>query len=144
MLMTRLVGQLTGALRNLKVYPASHATSQKLFESALNLIREAMGGETTISFSLAGNILLINDKPVPDSKRDVFANFISELGKRSIGMLMFRQGLDRDQVQAFFEIMASDVEQVKAQGGVAALLAIVLGLILGVAKRKAVQKDAAG
>lgn len=124
MLMTRLVGQLTGALRNLKVYPASHATSQKLFESALNLIREAMGGETTISFSLAGNILLINDKPVPDSKRDVFANFISELGKRSIGMLLFRQGLDRDQVQAFFEIMASDVEQVKAQGGVAALLAM--------------------
>ncbi len=124
MLMTRLVGQLTGALRNLKVYPATHATSQKLFESALNLIREAMGGETTLSFSLAGNILLINDKPVPDSKRDVFANFISELGKRSIGMLVFRQGLDRDQVQAFFEIMAQDVEQVKSQGGVAALLAM--------------------
>lgn len=124
MLMTRLVGQLTGALRNLKVYPATHATSQKLFESALNLIREAMGGDTTLSFSLAGNILLINDKPVPDSKRDVFANFISELGKRSIGMLVFRQGLDRDQIQAFFEILSQDVEQVKAQGGVAALLAI--------------------
>lgn len=124
MLMTRLVGQLTGSLRNLKVYPASHSTSQRLFESSLNLIREAMGGDSTLSFSLAGNILLINDKPVPDSKRDVFANFISELGKRSIGMLMFRQGLDRDQVQAFFEILAQDVDQVKAQGGVAALLAM--------------------
>ncbi len=124
MLMTRLVGQLTGALRNLKVYPATHATSQRLFESALSLIREAMAGEPTLTFSLAGNILLINDKPVPDSRRDVFANFISELGKRSIGMLVFRQGLDRDQVQAFFEIMAQDIEQIKSQGGVAALLAM--------------------
>ena len=124
MLMTRLVGQLTGALRNLKVYPASHATSQKLFESALQLVREAMGGEAALTFSLAGNILLINEKPVPDSKRDVFANFISELGKRSIGMLVFRQGVDRDQIQVFFEIMSQDVEQVKAQGGVAGLLAL--------------------
>lgn len=124
MLMTRLVGQLTGALRNLRVYPSTHATSQKLFEASLQLIRDAMGNGSSLTFSLAGNILLIDEKPVPDSRRDVFANFISELGKRSIGMLVFRQGVDRDQIQYFYEIMAQDVEQVKAAGGVAAMLAL--------------------
>jgi len=124
MLMTRLVGQLTGALRNLKMYPASHPTSQKLFEASLALIKEAMGNDNFLSFSLAGNILLMNDKPVPDSRKEVFANFISELGKRSVGQLSFKQGLDRDQIQGFFETMAMDPEQVKAQGGLAAALAI--------------------
>ncbi len=124
MLMTRLIGQLTGALRNLRVYPSTHATSQKLFEASLQLVREAMGNGSSLTFSLAGNILLIDEKPVPDSRRDVFANFISELGKRSIGMVVFRQGVDRDQIQYFYEIMAQDVEQVKSQGGVAALLAL--------------------
>lgn len=124
MLMTRLVGQLTGALRNLKVYPASHPTSQKLFEASLSLIKDAMGSESHLSFSLAGNILLMNDNPVPDSRKEVFANFISELGKRSVGQLTFKQGIDRDQIQGFFETMAMDVEQVKAKGGLAAALAL--------------------
>ncbi|MDP2807913.1 MAG: hypothetical protein Q8O74_07240, partial [bacterium] len=124
MLMTRLVGQLTGSLRNLKVYPASHPTSQKLFEASLNLIKDAMGVESHLSFSLAGNILLMNDNPVPDSRKEVFANFISELGKRSVGQLTFKQGLDRDQIQGFFETMSMDVEQVKAKGGLAAALAL--------------------
>ncbi|MBI5804480.1 HEAT repeat domain-containing protein [candidate division TA06 bacterium] len=124
MLMTRLVGQLTGALRNLKMYPSSHPTSQKLFEASLMLIKEAMGTESFLSFSLAGNILLMNDKPVPDSRKEVFANFISELGKRSVGQLTFKQGIDRDQIQVFFETMAMDVEQVKAKGGLAAALAL--------------------
>jgi HEAT repeat protein len=124
MLMTRLVGQLTGALRNLKMYPATHATSQKLFEASLQLVKEAMGTDSHLSFSLAGNILLLNDKPVPDSRKEVFANFISELGKRSVGQLTFKQGIDRDQIQGFFETMAMDVEQVKAKGGLAAVLAL--------------------
>ena len=124
MLMTRLVGQLTGALRNLKMYPSSHQTSQKLFEASLALIKEAMGTESHLSFSLAGNILLMNDKPVPDSRKEVFANFISELGKRSVGQLTFKQGLDRDQIQGFFETMAMDVEEVKAKGGLASALAL--------------------
>ncbi|MDO9391192.1 MAG: HEAT repeat domain-containing protein [bacterium] len=124
MLMTRLVGQLTGALRNLKVYPASHPTSQKLFEASLSLIKDAMGSESHLSFSLAGNILLMNDNPVPDSRKEVFANFISELGKRSVGQLTFKQGIDRDQIQGFFETMSMDVEQVKAKGGLAAALAL--------------------
>ncbi|MDI6740889.1 MAG: hypothetical protein QME74_11075, partial [Candidatus Edwardsbacteria bacterium] len=123
LLITRLVGQLTGALKNLRVYPSTHATAQKLFEASLQIIREVMGNDTTLTFSLAGNILLVNEKPVPDSRRDVFAHFISEMGKRSIGMLVFRQGVDRDQLQSFFEIMAADIEQVKAQGGIAAALA---------------------
>ncbi len=124
MLMTRLVGQLTGSLRNLKMYPASHPTSQKLFEASLLLIKEAMGDESHLSFSLAGNILLMNDKPVPDSRKEVFANFISELGKRSVGQLTFKQGLDRDQLQGFFETMTMDAEQLKAKGGLAAALAL--------------------
>lgn len=124
MLMTRLVGQLTGALRNLKMYPASHPTSQKLFEGSLMLIKEAMGAENFLSFSLAGNILLMNDKPVPDSRKEVFANFISELGKRSVGQLTFKQGIDRDQIQGFFEAMALDPEQVKSKGGLASVLAL--------------------
>lgn len=122
MLMTRLVGQLTGALRNLRMYNSAHPTSQKLFEASLNLIKEAMGGDNNLSFSLAGNILLLNDKPVPDSRREVFANFISELGKRNIGQLVFLRGLEKDQLQTFYEIMAMEVEQVKAQGGMGALL----------------------
>ncbi|MBI4727174.1 HEAT repeat domain-containing protein [candidate division TA06 bacterium] len=124
MLMTRLAGQLTGSLHNLKMYPASHPTSQKLFEASLRLIKEAMGDDNALSFSLAGNILLINDKPVPDSRKEVFANFISELGKRSVGQLTFKQGVDQDQLQGFFETMAMDVEQVKAKGGLAAVLAL--------------------
>ncbi len=124
MLMTRLVGQLTGSLRNLKMYPASHPTSQKLFEASLQLIKEAMGTDGFLSFSLAGNILLLNDNPVPDSRKEVFANFISELGKRSVGQLTFKQGIDRDQLQGFFETMAMDVDQVKAKGGLAAALAL--------------------
>jgi HEAT repeat protein len=124
MMMTRLVGQLTGAMRNLRIYPATHSTSQKLFEASLKLIKEAMGTDNLLSFSLAGNILLMNDKPVPDSRKEVFANFIAELGKRSVGQLTFKQGVDLDQMQGFFETMAMDVEQVKAKGGLAMLLSL--------------------
>lgn len=122
LLMTRLIGQLTGAVRNLKMYDVSHPTSQKLFENSLQAIREAMGNESSFSFSLAGNILQINGKPVPDSRKEAIANFISELGKRSIGQLTFLQGIDRDQLQIFFEAMALDPEKLKDQGGLSRIL----------------------
>jgi HEAT repeat protein len=122
LLMTRLIGQLTGAIRNLKMYDVKHATSQKLFENSLQAIKEAMGTDPSFSFSLAGNILQINGKPVPDSRKEAIANFIGELGKRSIGHLSFLQGIDRDQIQAFFEVMAVDPEKVKGQGGIGRLL----------------------
>ncbi|GEM_PF-1708953 len=122
LLLTRLIGQLTGSIRNLKMYDVGHATSQKLFENSLQTIKEAMGNDPSFSFSLAGNILQINGQPVPDSRKEAIANFIGELGKRSIGHLTFLHGIDRDQIQAFFEVMAVDPETLKSQGGIARLM----------------------
>lgn len=122
LLLTRLIGQLTGAIRNLKMYDVGHATSQKLFDNSLQAIKEAMGTDPSFSFSLAGNILQINGQPVPDSRKEAIVNFIGELGKRSIGQMTFLQGIDRDQIQAFFEVMAIDPEKLKAQGGINRLL----------------------
>ncbi len=122
LLLLRVIGQITGAMRNLKMYDVRHATSQRLFDSSLAAVKEALGADTSFSFSLAGNILQVNGKPVPDSRKEAIANFISELGKRSIGQLTFTQGLDRDQMQAFFEAMAMEPEQVAAQGGLARIL----------------------
>jgi len=123
LLLARIIGQITGAMRNLKMYDVKHATSQKLIESSLGAIKEGMASEPSFSFTLAGNILQVNGKPVPDSRKEAIANFIGELGKRSIGQLTFTQGIDRDQMQAFFEAMAMEPDQVKAQGGLPRILA---------------------
>ncbi|HTY07588.1 MAG TPA: HEAT repeat domain-containing protein [Candidatus Edwardsbacteria bacterium] len=123
LLLSRIIGQITGAMRNLRMYDVKHATSQKLIESSLAAVKEGMASEPSFSFTLAGNILQVNGKPVPDSRKEAIANFIGELGKRSIGQLTFTQGLDRDQLQYFFEAMALEPEQVKAQGGLSRILA---------------------
>lgn len=122
LLLLRVIGQITGALRNLKMYDVHHATSQRLFDSSLAAVKEALGSDPSFSFSLAGNILQVNGKAVPDSRKEAIANFIGELGKRSIGQLTFTQGLDRDQMAAFFEAMALEPDQAKAQGGIARVL----------------------
>ncbi|MEW6686137.1 MAG: HEAT repeat domain-containing protein [Candidatus Edwardsbacteria bacterium] len=123
MLIGRVVGQIGAALRNLRVYPSSHPISQKLFDSAYELLKEALTGVKEFSLSLAGNILLVNGKPVPDPKKEVFANFISEMGKRSIGNLVFYEELNKDELVAFFEIMAMDHDLVEKKGGMLVLLA---------------------
>jgi hypothetical protein len=114
--------QVTGGIRNLKLYPIDHPLSRQILDSSYTALRKVLADREQFSLAVAGNILLADGSPIKESRKDVFVNFITELSRRRIAGITFLSGISKDELVAFFEVMNIELEQVDASGGMAKVL----------------------
>ena len=114
--------QVTGGIRNLKLYPIDHPLSRQILDSSYIALRKVLADREQFSLAVAGNILLADGSPIKESRKDVFVNFITELSRRRIAGITFLAGISKDELVAFFEVMNIELEEVDASGGMAKVL----------------------
>jgi len=112
-----IMGRITTASRNLKLYPASHPILQRLISDSFGKLKEALGENDYFSFALAGNVLLINDKPAKIANKLIVERFLTTLGKRKIGKITFIKGVDMDEFISLIEILSFEPEDIEKKGG---------------------------
>lgn len=114
---TTIMGRISSASRNLKIYPASHPIIKRLISDSFGKLKEALADKEYFSISIAGNVLLLNDKPVNIKNREVLDKFLTLLGSRKIGNITFIKGVDMDEFISIIEILALDPDDIEKRGG---------------------------
>lgn len=117
-----LVGRILSALRNSKLYPEGHPIFEKLLDDAYLGIDKHLQDKKQLEFRIGGNVLIVDGKPLRESKKVTFSEFITLLGTRQIGLLAFLQGMDRDEFISFLNLLALEPEELQNRGGFSAQL----------------------
>ena len=113
-----IIGRIISASKNIKLYPSSHPITKKIIASSFGKLKETLRENDYISLSLAGNVLLINDKPARVSHKQTVDSFLTVLGKRKIGKITFIKGVDLDEFSSLIEILGLDHEDIEKKGGI--------------------------
>jgi len=113
-----IIGRIISASKNIKLYPSSHPITKKIISSSFGKLKETLRENDYISLSLAGNVLLINDKPARVSHKQTVDSFLTVLGKRKIGKITFIKGVDLDEFSSLIEILGLDHEDIEKKGGI--------------------------
>ena len=117
-----IIGRLISASKNLKLYPASHPIAKRIISNSYAKLNETLREMELLSLSLAGNVLLINDKPAYVTNKQLIDTFLTILGRRKIGKITFIKGIDMDEFSGFAEILGFDPDDIEKKGGVKRLL----------------------
>jgi len=118
-----IIGRLLSASKNLKLYPASHPISKRIITASFTKLDEVLKEYDFLSFSLAGNVLLLNDKPAQIFNKQTIDAFLTALGKRKIGKLTFIRGVDLDEFRSLIELLGIEPEDIEKQGGLDTVVA---------------------
>jgi HEAT repeat protein len=113
-----IIGRLLSAAKNLKLYPASHPISKRIISAAYSKLKEVLDELDYLSFSLAGNVLLINEKAAHVVNRQTIDSFLTALGTRKIGKITFIKGVDLDEFGGLVELLGIEPEDLDNQGGI--------------------------
>jgi HEAT repeat protein len=113
-----IIGRLLSASKNLKLYPASHPITKRIITAAFSKLKETLEESDYLSFSLAGNVLLINEKTAVNINKQTLDSFLTALGKRKIGRITFIKGVDMDEFKGLIEIMGIEPEDIEKMGGI--------------------------
>lgn len=113
-----LIGRIISASKNIKLYPSSHPITKKIIASSFGKLKETLSENDYISLSLAGNVLLVNDKPARVIHKETVDSFLTALGKRKIGKITFIKGVDMDEFSSLIEILGLDHEDIEKKGGI--------------------------
>jgi len=118
-----IIGRIISASKNIKLYPSSHPITKKIISSSFVKLKETLNENDYFSLSLAGNVLLINDKPARVINKQTVDSFLTALGKRKIGKITFIRGLDMDEFKSLIEILGLDAEDIEKKGGIKKVVA---------------------
>ncbi len=119
-----IIGRLISASKNLKLYPASHPITKRIISSSFTKLKDVLQDNDFFTLSLAGNVLLINDKPAHIVHKQTIDTFLTILGKRKIGKITFLKGVDMDEFSSLIELLGLDPEDIEKQGGVTKIMSI--------------------
>ena len=117
-----IIGRLISASKNLKLYPASHPIAKRIISNSYAKLNETLREMQFLSLSLAGNVILINDKPAYVTNKQLIDTFLTILGTRKIGKITFIKGIDMDEFSGFAEILGFDPDDIEKKGGIKRLL----------------------
>ena len=112
-----IIGRIISASKNLKLYPASHPITKRIVSVSFNTLQATLKEVEILSLSLAGNVLLINDKPAIVTNREVVNKFLTILGTRKIGKITFIRGIDMDEFLSFIEVLGIEPDEIEKRGG---------------------------
>jgi len=117
-----IIGRLISASKNLKLYPASHPIAKRIISNSFAKLNETLRKMEFLTLSLAGNVLLINEKPAYVTNKQLVDNFLTILGTRKIGKITFIKGIDMDEFSGLAEILGFDPDEIEKMGGMKRLI----------------------
>ncbi|TET18558.1 MAG: hypothetical protein E3J78_06200, partial [Candidatus Cloacimonadota bacterium] len=117
-----IIGRLLSAAKNLKLYPTSHPISKRIISTAFTKLHDVLEELDYFELSLAGNVLLINDKPAHITNKQTVDAFLTAMGKRKLGKISFIKGVDMDEFNAIVEVLGIAHEDIENQGGIKQIL----------------------
>jgi HEAT repeat protein len=112
-----IIGRLLSAAKNLKIYPTSHPISKRIITASFTKLREVLESLDYLSLSIAGNVLLLNDKPAHVWNKQTIDSFLTALGMRKIGKITFVKEVDIDEFSSLIELLGTDPEEIEQGGG---------------------------
>ncbi len=98
--------KLAAAYQGIKIYTLKHLAAQKDLEDIFNEISSLLSTEKVFSFGLLGDEIFYEDKIFFDLS-SVVRDFVKDLKNRNIEKLVFKKGVSKTEVGAFFEILSA-------------------------------------
>jgi HD-GYP domain-containing protein (c-di-GMP phosphodiesterase class II) len=115
-----LINALTRAMRNVTFYPPEHPmVAEMTAEAAQTVERVVARGECLIKF--IGGSVVLDDRPLFDMPSSV-GSLVGACHNRDIEALLFAPGIKPNEVGELIKVLTTDPDEVRAQGGAAAML----------------------
>ncbi len=111
---------INAAIRNLRLYPASSASSSNSIDKAFQMIQDILEADGTITFRETERSLVINDQPLDEKeqKKPQVSAFLDILLNFGVKAMTFNKKLTRDEVAEMLEFMSMKTDELRASGGV--------------------------
>jgi len=94
---------------NMRLYPLSSSMVTETFDKANEALGRIFESAEAISVATIENSLLINDNRLDevDQQKAPVRSFIAWMGERGLSNMEFRKGVDSEELQGFFAVLAS-------------------------------------
>lgn len=114
----KFVSALTGAIRNVSMYPAGHPAVNRSVQTILGLLSPLLE-EGEVSLGVAEDVLVVNNEPL---FKDVPAEqeLKTRLAERGLSALAIRPGVKMTELSALIQVLAEDPAGLNSPGAVAA------------------------
>ncbi|MBI4425234.1 MAG: hypothetical protein HY554_16005, partial [Elusimicrobia bacterium] len=103
-----VTGIVTGS-KTVCLYRTGHPIIMQICERCVNLLKNALGQETTLTLDIKAKRLLVNDVELPETN-DVNA-FASTLHTLGVGQLLFTNRLAKEGVNDFFKMLVAKADE---------------------------------
>lgn len=113
--------QLAAVIKNATVYPAAHPFLLASAEQLLSRIQELLLVRKEVSFYLVSGELFFETHSVPVDQS--LAMLMEQFTGREIGGVVFKPGIERDELVRFAYLMNREISHFQAPGGLSAIIA---------------------
>ncbi len=107
------------ARRNLLIYPATHEQVQRSLERAFGDLCQVLANGPNVTMAVMKDTLKIGSHTLP-LKNPVFKDLSNILKQYQIATVTFGQGLDKEELVRFLQLIITDNEEILARGGIEA------------------------
>jgi HD-GYP domain-containing protein (c-di-GMP phosphodiesterase class II) len=112
--------QLAAVIRNATVYPAEHPFLLASADNLLQSIVELLQTRKDVSFFLVAGELFFETHSVPVDQS--LAMLMEQFKSRDVGGIIFKDGIDREELVRFAYVMNKDAVSLSSEGGISSLL----------------------
>ena len=105
-------------IKRLVFYGINHQSLNKLYDDLMDNITELLTGRKRIILGIAQDKFLYSGQII-DKKTQYFKDFASHLHRRGIASLTLFQGITKEEIKKFGEIIIIEPSEIRAEGGAA-------------------------
>ena len=108
-------------MKSTGVYPEDHPIITEIINSSYKVLASYLKDESTLTISLSGGKLLVDDLPV-ESKNNLPTNFAIDLSQKAIESITFCRGISLRDYITFIKVMIQNPLSVSQNGDVSSAL----------------------
>lgn len=114
--MTEALKYLSGGLKMSSLYPPGHPAIAQQVEKSYQLLNEILQTEKKLMIVMVDDVFIMQKEPLYEAS-ELFSDFLNMFREKGAERVTFRQGLTLEEMSHFYEIMASPVQEIEAEGG---------------------------
>lgn len=118
----RAIVSLARAMKNVSFYEVGHPVVREVVGEVVAELGQLFTYLPEVAIKLVDGYLVAQDRPLVGESAPV-GNLVGACHRRRVESIVFRQGLEVDDVSALVELLAADPSEIEAAGGVGAALA---------------------
>lgn len=112
-----LVTRFSLLIKTISMYPSDHPSIAPSLASFIELLESFMGKEVgMVALTILGGELMVNNVRVKTKTKST-KNFLSHLTERRINSISFKQGLTKENLFSFIDLLNRKPSQIRSRGG---------------------------